>query len=242
MKHPYRLIIRSDHEETPRKPDGGLDWAKITQVKIIEIVDTTHSNHMENTLLDDARLNMLRICAEIASCLPGDALEVGVYKGGSLVHIAKHFKPRDKDAVVFGFDTFTGLPKETWNENEPHQVGEFAASKDQVQEFLRKEGVARGVYLYEGLFPLSVKQFTFAPIALAHLDMDYELSTSAALEWLRDRMTRGGIIVVDDYGWHLCPGVKRAVDEFVGKYPGRLKLIETVSNQAILIACHDPRQ
>ena len=39
-KHPYRLILVCDHEETPRKPDGGLDWMRITKVQLVEIVDT----------------------------------------------------------------------------------------------------------------------------------------------------------------------------------------------------------
>lgn len=40
VKHPYRLLMAPDHPETPRKPDGGLDWGLITQVTILEIVDT----------------------------------------------------------------------------------------------------------------------------------------------------------------------------------------------------------
>jgi plasmid maintenance system killer protein len=39
-KHPYRIILVSNNEETPRKPDGGLDWARITKVQLIEITDT----------------------------------------------------------------------------------------------------------------------------------------------------------------------------------------------------------
>jgi len=39
-KHPYRLILVCNHDETPRKPDGGLDWARITKVQLIEITDT----------------------------------------------------------------------------------------------------------------------------------------------------------------------------------------------------------
>jgi plasmid maintenance system killer protein len=34
-KHPYRLLIEPDHEEIPRKQDGGLDWQKIKQVKVL---------------------------------------------------------------------------------------------------------------------------------------------------------------------------------------------------------------
>src|SRR4030042_4098417 len=35
VKQPYRLLIVPDHEETPRKEDGGLDWQKITKVKAL---------------------------------------------------------------------------------------------------------------------------------------------------------------------------------------------------------------
>ncbi len=40
VKHPYRLIIIPDHDEPPRRKDGGLDWQKITKIKILEVTDT----------------------------------------------------------------------------------------------------------------------------------------------------------------------------------------------------------
>jgi plasmid maintenance system killer protein len=40
VKHPYRLIARPDHQPVPRKPDGGLDWARIEKLLILEIADT----------------------------------------------------------------------------------------------------------------------------------------------------------------------------------------------------------
>jgi len=39
VKHPFRLLLVPGHAETPRKPDGGLDWSRITKVTITEIVD-----------------------------------------------------------------------------------------------------------------------------------------------------------------------------------------------------------
>ena len=39
VKQPYRLLIVPDHEETPRKEDGGLDWQKITKVKVLGVED-----------------------------------------------------------------------------------------------------------------------------------------------------------------------------------------------------------
>ncbi|NTW59009.1 MAG: killer suppression protein [Nitrospirae bacterium] len=40
VKHPYRLLITADYDDPPCKPDGGLDWQKITKVKIRGVVDT----------------------------------------------------------------------------------------------------------------------------------------------------------------------------------------------------------
>jgi len=39
-KHPYRLILVCNHDEKPRKDDGGMDWVRITKVQLIEIIDT----------------------------------------------------------------------------------------------------------------------------------------------------------------------------------------------------------
>jgi toxin HigB-1 len=39
LKHPYRLIIEPANDPLPLKPDGGLDWAGVTVVRIIEVVD-----------------------------------------------------------------------------------------------------------------------------------------------------------------------------------------------------------
>ena len=39
VKQPYRLLIIPDHEETPRKEDGGLDWQKITKVRVLGVED-----------------------------------------------------------------------------------------------------------------------------------------------------------------------------------------------------------
>ena len=40
VRHPYRLLLLPDHDEVPRKADGGLDWPRVTKVKILGIVDT----------------------------------------------------------------------------------------------------------------------------------------------------------------------------------------------------------
>ena len=40
IKHPRRLLLVPDHPEIPCKPDGGLDWQRVTRVKILGVIDT----------------------------------------------------------------------------------------------------------------------------------------------------------------------------------------------------------
>jgi plasmid maintenance system killer protein len=40
LDHPYRLIFVPHHDPIPRLADGGLDWSKITAIKIVGVEDT----------------------------------------------------------------------------------------------------------------------------------------------------------------------------------------------------------
>lgn len=40
LEHPYRLLFKVANTPIPRKADGGLDWSVVTEIEIIDIVDT----------------------------------------------------------------------------------------------------------------------------------------------------------------------------------------------------------
>jgi proteic killer suppression protein len=40
LDHPYRLIFVPEHDPIPTLPDGGLDWNKVTRIKILGVEDT----------------------------------------------------------------------------------------------------------------------------------------------------------------------------------------------------------
>ncbi|MES0446459.1 MAG: type II toxin-antitoxin system RelE/ParE family toxin [Desulfobacterales bacterium] len=39
LEHPYRLLFIPANDPIPVTQDGGLDWAKVTEIEIVEIVD-----------------------------------------------------------------------------------------------------------------------------------------------------------------------------------------------------------
>ncbi|GBD99076.1 plasmid maintenance system killer protein [bacterium BMS3Abin07] len=40
LDHPYRLIFEPANNPIPKKSDGGLDWTKINEIRIISVEDT----------------------------------------------------------------------------------------------------------------------------------------------------------------------------------------------------------
>jgi proteic killer suppression protein len=40
LEHPYRLLFIPADNPVPAKENGGLDWAQVTEIEIIRIIDT----------------------------------------------------------------------------------------------------------------------------------------------------------------------------------------------------------
>jgi proteic killer suppression protein len=39
LVHPQRLVFEPDHDPVPAKDDGGLSWAEVTKILVVEISD-----------------------------------------------------------------------------------------------------------------------------------------------------------------------------------------------------------
>lgn len=40
LNHPYRLLFICANDPLPYLPEGGLDWDKVTEIEVIDIIDT----------------------------------------------------------------------------------------------------------------------------------------------------------------------------------------------------------
>ncbi|HXF53348.1 MAG TPA: TylF/MycF/NovP-related O-methyltransferase [Hyphomicrobiaceae bacterium] len=69
--------------------------------------------------------------------------------------------------------------------------------------------------------------------AVVHIDVDLYQPTRDSLAFFYSRMSPGGFIVCDDYGSALCPGAKRACDEFMADKPE--KIIRLTSGQCLIV-------
>ena len=70
-------------------------------------------------------------------------------------------------------------------------------------------------------------------VAFAHVDVDVYQSVWDCCEFIYPRLTTGGVMVFDDYGFPTCPGARKAVDEFFANKPETPIILQT--GQAIAI-------
>lgn len=164
-----------------------------------------------------------------------DLVEVGVYKGGTSYFIAAAVEQLGlKGATVHCFDTFEGHPAEDIRADVDtcHRAGSFASVEfEAVRRYLE---VFPNVRLYQGRFQDTCRNLEATQVHFAHVDVDIYEPTRCALEFLDRRLVRGGVVVVDDYGFVTCPGVRQAVDEFVLGKPDYLSL-HLLTGQNVLV-------
>ncbi|MFQ5993566.1 MAG: TylF/MycF/NovP-related O-methyltransferase [Acidiferrobacterales bacterium] len=143
----------------------------------------------------------------------GDLWECGVYKGGTAAMLAEILSrnPSDPSKRLHLFDTFEGMP-ETDPEKDLHLEGDFAdTSLTAVKEYVRHDSV---VEYHQGFIPETFAGLQDARIAFAHIDVDIHRSIIDCCELIYPRLSVGGTMVFDDYGFASCPGARQAVDEF----------------------------
>ena len=152
-------------------------------------------------------LTSLILSAVSVKDIPGEVAECGVLQGGTLRALSMVFPQK----VILGFDTFSGMPAQSWSDGEVHNIGEFAETSLQTVE-ANIIGLTN-IILVPGVFPDSASAFRGWQFAFVYIDFDLYLSTLAAIDWFLPRMAHGGLMVFDDYDWPKCPGVKRAIEE-----------------------------
>lgn len=122
----------------------------------------------------------------------GHVIEFGVFDGTSMHHIAETIAPN----VVYGFDSFEGLP-ERWIQGDEDilGVGAFDLGGEPPA------GLPENVELVIGTFQETLKPWLSGnpgPVAFAHIDCDIYSSTICVLKALNERVVPGTMFVFDE--------------------------------------------
>jgi O-methyltransferase len=158
--------------------------------------------------------------------IPGSIVECGVWRGGSMAAVARSLlQKNDVSRDLYLFDTFEGLPDpkaedieysgthaaEVIRRDPTARCGD--APLDQVREVMRATGYPAGkTHLIAGKVEETIPAAAPESIALLRLDTDWYESTRHELVHLFPRLSKTGVIIIDDYGHWL--GARKACDEY----------------------------
>ena len=157
--------------------------------------------------------------------LPGDILELGVFKAASLVRLAtfRNLLENDFSRKLVGFDAFGKFPKEQLSlKHDLNFIDDFekeagdGLTLEEVKNILLFKNF-QNISLNEGnvfdTLPVYLEKFPATRVSFLHLDLDVKEPTVFALDHLWERVVPNGIVVFDDY--NAVAGETEAVDDFI---------------------------
>lgn len=168
--------------------------------------------------------------------VPGAIVECGVWKGGStMIAMLTQMKYGHPERHFYLFDTFTGMTEPGPNDLDLHgrtaralldtESAALESSKtwaiaglDQVKRNIALTGYDMDkVTFIQGDVAHTLPRANVNRIALLRLDTDFYQSTLIELRTLYPRLTRNGVLLIDDYGhWQ---GARQATEEYFAR-PG----------------------
>jgi O-methyltransferase len=186
-----------------------------------------------NTLVDVTRCYELWDLVHNLRSVPGIVVEVGVWRGGTGTILARALARTKPLQKIYLCDTFRGVVKAGAHDG-VYRGGEHAnTSLEAVRRLLQSLSIENAVLL-EGIFPEdTAAEIPNGPLSLCHIDVDVYQSAKDTAEWAEKRLSTGGALVFDDYGFPTCIGVTRLVHEL--KATGAWTAMYNLNGHAILI-------
>jgi len=174
----------------------------------------------------------------VAEGVPGDVVECGVWRGGSMMAAAGELvRQGDTERTLWLYDTYAGMTPPTEADVEAGtgvtaaemlastSVGDgnnvwCVAGRSDVEANMGSTGYPmERITFVEGDVAQTLLTSAPSSIALLRLDTDWYESTKVGLEVLYPKLAVGAVCILDDYGhWE---GARKAVDEYFAEHGPR---------------------
>lgn len=198
--------------------DSGENWA-------IHSLAVMKRNALARTIyLNDLYQRIINV--------PGVICEFGVHWGATLAtltNLRALYEPYNSARMVYGFDTFEGFAMTHQADGGQVKAGDYSSTANYektLEEILTyHESICpfpeqRKFELIKGDASVTVdmwlKENPHAVISLAIFDMDLYEPTKDVLQKIQHRLTKGSILVFDEFNCRYFPGETQAVAEVLG--------------------------
>ena len=223
MKKHYKALVQQDDqisEQLKTKEGRELYWHSL--------VDQSQNYDLIDLLLKSVTLE-------------GDIIEFGVWRGHTTKRMAAVAKNAGVKKRLYACDSFEGFGNEVITSKDTSLFRPAAKLKkkftlandvpEKLDEFFKcfdLDGVCIKGFFSESLNSIE----SSAKYCFAHVDCDAYTSHLDCLNYVYQRMSKGGCIVFDDYDKKPWPGATQAVNEFLLNKPEQIKLSHNKDNPA----------
>lgn len=165
--------------------------------------------------------------------VPGAFAECGVWRGGSVMAMAMTMMRLGAKRDIHLYDTFEGMAPP--RAEDVSVSGASAARKfkklqtgasssdwcrssvDEVRRNVLETGYdSSNFHFHKGLVEETIPDEAPEQLSLLRLDTDFYESTKHELQYLYPRLSSGGVLLLDDYGY--WRGARTAVDEYIREH------------------------
>jgi len=157
----------------------------------------------------------------------GDIIECGAARCGATIVMAKFLKSNNIDKKIYSCDTFSGFDLDELSNEKRSGIsnvsdGAFThTSLEYVTKKIKKLGCSDYIILKKGLFQDTLPDIK-SKFSLALIDCDLKKSIIFAAESVWPNMSKGGIMLFDDYTSDQFKGAKLGIDYIVKKFENEL--------------------
>lgn len=153
--------------------------------------------------------------AEHAMHLEGDFVECGVNRGGLAMTVMEFTRfVSQNDRKFFLVDTYNGLVESLLTPEERNAGKKGGGYEECYEQVRRTFAPIKNAIVVRGSVPDALSRVTTSKVAYLSIDMNCVVPEIAAATFFWDKMPRGAVIVLDDYGWEAHLQQKLAFDTF----------------------------
>jgi len=161
----------------------------------------------------------------------GAMAECGCYEGASAWFMASVVP----DADLYLFDSFEGISQPDERDQAPAGIMAWQAGDMRAQESVLRSNLSqyKHIHVMKGWIPERFGEVENRQFRFVHIDVDLYQPTFDSLQFFYPRLSRGGVIVMDDYGFLTCPGARDAADQYMSDKPERI--LDLPTGQGVII-------
>lgn len=192
----------------------------------IDIIKRPGASVLEKSIV--WRSYILLYFAEIAAGADGDFVELGCHEGTTADLITRRLDLGSLGKKLVLYDLFE------WKPGDGHTHLPELDDPDMHKKVVARFSDRPFVHVIKGRVPDSLAEGFPEKIAFAHIDMNHPTPEAGALEAVLPRLSKGGAVVFDDYGWWHYSSQKIALDPIAAAHG--LKILELPTGQGLLLS------